>query len=363
MTAGHRAEGNMLVAAAIHGWRTPNACHSLFLLIALFAQPAGSLAADSEQQVVCEVSYLNAAWGFQFTGVYIDPKGSIGEFNYSAEDSQSVPNRGEPLTQGELREKYRPGRRILGKVCPAQMIWLRDQLNAVRYSPYSEPTHGSFDGGTQSTQCWMFKSDDAPGQHIRLRETGDFESRNLAEAAPALANWIEAVVQDARNDAHIPANQKGCIAYPQSLHQQYDETVHQSDEDRDRAMKVLTSAEGLRCRMGEGRQFNVYGTKFEQRPTPENFELNYFQLNLASGDGRAFGVGDEVHKVLARVVATAIILEDNPMDGQEIRTTTVVPYRIGGQNRFPAIMHEVLYDSSGLGATTYIGACTAIPRS
>jgi hypothetical protein len=243
------------------------------------------------------------------------------------------------------------------------MIWLRDELNKVRYSPSSEPTHGSFDAGTQFTQCWMFKSDGDPGQNIRLRETGDFESRNLAETAPALANWIEAVAQDARNNAHIPLSQKGCIAYPESLNQQYDETVRQSEEDRNRAMETLSSAEGLRCRMGEGRWFAVHGTKVEQRPTPENFEMNYFQLNLQSGDGRVSDGSNEVQKVRVRVSASGVALEDNPMDGQEIRTMTVVPYKIGGQNRFPAVINEVMYDDAGLVATTYVGSCTVIPRS
>lgn len=306
---------------------------------------------------------MNAAWGFQHHGIYIDPTGSIGEFNYSAEDPRSVPNRGHPMTQNDLREKYRPGRRIIGKVCPAQMIWLRDQLNAVRYSPSSKPAHASSDAGSTFTQCWVFESESGPGQHIRLRQTGDFESRNLADAAPALANWIEAVARDASNNAHIPTTSKGCIAYSESLHEQYDETVHQSEDDQTQAMRILKSAEGLRCQMGKGQRFEVYGTTIEQRPTPENYELNYFQLNLESGEGRAFGIGDEVHEVRTRVTTTSIILEDHPMDGQVTRTTTVVPYRIGGQNRFPAVVNDAMLDSSGLLATTYVGACTVIPRS
>ena len=68
------------------------------------------------------------------------------------------------------------------------------------------------------------------------------------------------------------------------------------------------------------------------------------------------------HEVRARAGTMGIVLEDNPLDGQENRTTTVVPYRIGGQNRFPAIMHEGMYDSSGLVATTYVGSCTVIPQ-
>lgn len=342
--------------------RTRAILRSAFVLIALIVQPPRSFAAETEQQVVCEVSHVNAAWGFQHSGVYIDPTGSVGEFDYSAGDSRSVPNRGQAMTQGELREKYQPGRRVIGQVCPAQMIWLRDQLNTVKYSPSSAPTHGSFDAGVQFTQCWVFGSDSAPGQHILLRETGDFESQNLADAASALANWIEAVARDARNNAHIPARLKGCISYPESLHQQYDQTVHQSDQDRDRAMKVLTSAEGLRCQMGKGQWFGVYGTAIEQRPTPENYELNYFQLNFESGEGRALGVGDEVQEVRLRVAATSITLEDDPMDGQATRTMTVVPYRISGQNRFPAVVHDAMFDSSGLVATTYVGTCTAIPR-
>ena len=338
-------------------------CQSALLSVAIFAHPVRCFAEEPEQQVACEVSYVNGAWGYQHLGVYIDPTGAIGEFNYSAEASQWTPNRGERMTQADLRDKYRPGRRVIGSVCPDQMAWLRDQLNAVRYSPSSKPTHGSSDGGVTFTQCWMFGAESVPGQHVLLREAGDIESHNLAEAAPALANWIEAVASDARRDAHIPAKSKGCIAYPESLHKQYDENVHQSDADRDRAMKTLTSAEGLRCRMGEGHWSAVYGTKFEQRPTPENFELNYFRLNFETGDGRSFGIGDEIHEVRTRVTTTGVVLEDYPMDGQEARTTTVVPYRIGNQNRFPAVVHGVMYDSSGLVTTTYVGSCIVVPRS
>jgi hypothetical protein len=347
----------------MHRLKARDAFLSTLLLVSLIFQPGRSCAEEPEQRVACEVSYINHAWGYQNLGVYIDPTGAIGEFNYSAEDSQWAPNRGQPMTQGDLRDKYRPARRVIGRVCPHQMVWLRDQLNAVRYSPSSKPTPGSSDGGIHFTQCWMFGSDSDPGQHILLRETGDIESGNLAEAAPALANWIEAVVNDARRDAHIPTGLKGCIAYPQSLHQQYDANVDQSEADRDRAMKTLRSAEGLRCRMGEGHWSGVYGTKFEQRPTPENFELNYFRLNFESGDGRVSGSGDEVHEVRARVTTMGVVLEDYLMDGQEARTTSVVPYRIGNQNRFPAVVHGVMYDSSGLVTTTYVGSCMVIPRT
>lgn len=338
-------------------------CIPACLLIVLSALPAQSRAAAPGQQVVCEVSHVNFAWGYQHAGVYIDPKGSIGEFRYSAEDSQWRPNRGQSMTQEDLREKYRPGRRTIGQVCPDQMIWLREQLNAVRYSPSSKPVHAASDSGASITQCWMFASDTDQGQHVSLRETGDFESRNLAEAAPALANWIEAVAQDARANAHIPATSKGCIAYPESLHQQYDETIQQTDEDRARAIKILTSAEGLRCRMGNGHWTAVTGTKFEERPTPENYELNYFRLNVERGDGRAFGIGDEVHEVRVKVTSIGVVLEDFPMDGQEARTTTVVPYRIANQNRFPAVVHGVMYDSTGMISTTYVGSCTVIPQT
>lgn len=331
--------------------------------LAVFAlHPLGGLAAEPAQQVACEISGLNHAWGFQYMGVYIDPTGTVGEFNYSSKDSQWASNRGEPLTQSDLREKYRPGNRVLGKVCPDQMIWLRDELNKVRYSPVSKPTHVASDAGVQSTQCWMFGSEAEPGQNVRLRETGDFESRNLAESAPALANWLEAVAQDARKNAHVAVTSKGCIAYPESLNQQYDETIEQTPEERDRAMKMLTAAEGLRCRMGEGRWFGIYGTKSEQRATPENFEMNYFQLDAQAGEGRVADGGNEVQKVKVTTNVAGIRLEDNPMDNQEVRTMTVAPYRIGGQNRFPAVMHEIVSDTGGLIATTYVGSCTVIPR-
>lgn len=333
------------------------------LLAALAVLSVQEFAAAAEQQVVCEVSHVNFAWGHQHAGVYIDPKGSIGEFKYGAEDSQWRPNRGQPMSQESLREKYKPGRKTIGQVCPDQMKWLGDQLNAVRYSPSSKPIQAASDSGIQSTQCWLFSSESSEGQHIMLRETGDLETRNLAESAPALANWLEAVAQDARANAHIPAGSRGCIAYPESLHQQYDETVQQSEEDRARAMKALTSAGGLRCRMGDGHWAAITGTTFEQRPTPETYELNYFQLDIERGDGRAFGIGDEVHEVRARVTTTGVVLEDFPMDGQEARTTTVVPYRIGNQNRFPAVVHGVMADSSGLISTTYFGSCIAIPRT
>ena len=82
------------------------------LLTVFVLQPIGCLAAEPAQQVACEISGLNHAWGFQYMGVYIDPTGTVGEFNYSSKDSQWASNRGEPLTQSDLRVKYRPGNRV-----------------------------------------------------------------------------------------------------------------------------------------------------------------------------------------------------------------------------------------------------------
>lgn len=81
------------------------------LLVAWVILSTPGIASESGQQAICEVSHVNAAWGFQHSGIYIDPTGSVGEFRYAAEDSRSVPNRGQPMTQEDLRSKYRPGRR------------------------------------------------------------------------------------------------------------------------------------------------------------------------------------------------------------------------------------------------------------
>jgi hypothetical protein len=60
--------------------------------------------------------------------------------------------------------------------------------------------------------------------------------------------------------------------------------------------------------MGNGHWAAVTGTTFEQRPTPENYELNYFRLNVERGDGRAFGIGDEVHDVRVKVTSAGVVL-------------------------------------------------------
>ena len=115
--------------------------------------------------------------------------------------------------------------------------------------------------------------------------------------------------------------------------------------------------------MGEGRRFDVTGTQFSQRPTPETFESNYYGLDFGKGTGHLASGSSEVYAVTARVNAIGAVLEDYPLDGQWMRTMTVVPYKMGHQERFPAAMHEVAYDDSGLTATIYVGACAAIPAS
>lgn len=327
-----------------------------FCATAMFAE-------DQDEQIYCEVSSMNFAWGYQHDGVFIDPKGSIGEYKYELDDSRWIPNRSDTHTLTELQEKYRPGRRQIGKVCPEQLLWMREQLNAVRYSPLSNLVDtGTRDGPTENTQCWIFLSDREVAQRVGLRERGTLESHNLASAAPALANWLEAVAEDARSKVHIPLKSQGCISYPPSLHQTRDESLVQSEQMRDQALRTLVTAAGLRCQMQEGHVSYVEGTNFRHHAETGTYDTLFDTLDFEKGTGRMVGI-DSVRKVKPSVGPAGIVIEDE--DSARIGTSrvmTVVPYKMGGQNRFPAITTTTMPSGVGVIVTQHIGSCTVIPR-
>jgi hypothetical protein len=170
--------------------------------------------ADSE--VHCEVSSSNFAWGPHYAGAVIASDGTVALFEYAFE------KHGEELelfgqswlspTRAELATRFKPGRRVAGKLCSERRAWLGDRLAMVRTAGLSkEIGTGTHDSGTVRTHCFVLEPGHDRATVVLLQQDGDTERHNLSPAAPQLANWLSAVYAEARRRIVLPAKDSSCI--------------------------------------------------------------------------------------------------------------------------------------------------------
>lgn len=334
-----------------------------WIVACLIALPSGGALADSE--IYCEISSSNFAWGAQYGGTVIAPDGAVALFEY---DFATRPADGEALfrqnwqapTRQELTRRFRPGRRVVGKICADRRAWLRDQLAVVRTVGQSKTVDmGSRDGPTAHTRCFVFEPDTDAVTLIVLQESGDSESHSLSAAAPRLANWLSAVAAEARQRAQLP--EKECMGeLPSPTMPLYRDAVA---EVRKRTMEELKATQQLHCQFSEGTRAEVDGEHIGNHDSPSQLSVVFTGLDSPDRRAHAETFGDsyavQIDSDVAGLRLTNVDWEKNRISD----VVTVAPYRIGGREVYPAVKHQIFLHDLGAFAVRYTGQCAPLPKS
>lgn len=325
----------------------------------------GGALADSE--LYCEVSSRNFAWTPVYGGIVIAPNGTVASFEYDFEKSPG--DRGELFlrnwrtpTRQELGKRFKPGRRVAGKLCSDRRAWLRDQVDVVRAAGQSRVVDmQSRDGPTAQTHCFVFETGQDRASFVLLQESGDAETHSLSPSAPRLANWLSAVAAEARRRAELRATERSCIDDPPPLTGPvYPDALA---EVRQRAMEELKATPQLHCQFAEGNSTGVDGDQRGNHDAPARLSVIFTDLNSTARRGRAETFG-AIFSVRIDTGAAGLMLTNADAEKNRVSdVVTIVPYRISGREIYPAVKHEIRLHDQGAMAIRYTGQCVPLPRS
>jgi hypothetical protein len=156
------------------------------------AQPSLSQQ-PGEQNVICERSYTNFAWGYQHQGIYVDRHGNLYRYAYQRGDHPWSPQRPDSPTPQELEAKYDHGRTLIRRIDPQELLKMFSLVKPASKGRYSKRVQRGADQGAIVSQCYVF--DGATGRYraIELKVAGDWHYENLAPSAKELAQWLESL--------------------------------------------------------------------------------------------------------------------------------------------------------------------------
>jgi hypothetical protein len=288
---------------------------------------SGALA-DSE--IYCEVSSLNFAWGLQYGGVVIAPDGTVALFEYDGREKSdgNLRKDWQAPTRQELVRSFRPGRRVVGSLCPDRRAWLRDQLDVVRTAGQSKIVDmQSRDGPTEQTHCFLFEEAQERASLVLLQHSGDTETHSLSPSAPRLANWLSAVAAEARRRTQASTQQQSCIDdLPSPTTPVYPDAFV---EARQRAMEDLKRTQHLHCEFAEGNSTEVDGEQRGNHEWPARLSVVFSDLKSPTARGRGEMFGD-VYSVRIEINAAGLVLTNVDAEKRNVSdVVTILPIRIG----------------------------------
>jgi hypothetical protein len=149
--------------------------------------------AQVPQRFVCERRYINFAWGFQHTGVYIDGAGRIYRFSAPKPVDGDTADR----TEAAMEAKYGTST-VVGSVDRKTLLSMYKLIPAAAGGRQSPNVHVAYDAGSFVSACFVFDPATKRYREVELEVKGDFERHNLAAEARVLAAWLLSIEQGTR---------------------------------------------------------------------------------------------------------------------------------------------------------------------
>jgi hypothetical protein len=168
-------------------------------------------AADDLGPLVFDWSYTNWAWGYVHRGCYIAADGDVYSYAYprGAVPPHQAADASGSLTQSDLLEEFDSGRKLMGHLSQTQLDEMRG-FGALAHRAASAKIEGrqaANDAGSATLQVFvryqrmtvMKPSRPEPILYrpVLLEEHGDWERKNVSEAAKTMSAWYAGVAHKA----------------------------------------------------------------------------------------------------------------------------------------------------------------------
>ena len=168
-----------------------------FLFLSIFLA-GSSCIVDSESSLstrlyLFEVEYINYAWNYQHSGIYIDNIGNIFSYKYDSNDEDWKPKSYKQVTRNELEEKYSHSKNFIAKTDKDTLQEKIKLIPLAAKESYPAKNNPGSDMGTLSYIAYLYKAEDDAYIPVILEKQGDWEYKNESQAAKILADWLKAI--------------------------------------------------------------------------------------------------------------------------------------------------------------------------
>lgn len=140
-----------------------------------------------------EVEYRNAAWGFAWTGFYVDASGRVYSWDRSSAAADATLG-GDLLTPGEVAQKYNSKQLLLTTLDPQDVTRRFQQATLGIMAGLADEKGGCADAGIMRFSVWIYDSGDNRYHRILLHQRGDVATTRLSPAAREVWKWLDQAV-------------------------------------------------------------------------------------------------------------------------------------------------------------------------
>ena len=134
---------------------------------------------DKYKQIIAEKSYINFAWGFQYSGMAIFNDGTIYKWNFEGSHIDYKVNNLEEHRKWILEHGSKVGKKV------SENDLQESEKIAANLENNIDLKNTAYDAGSNSISVW-----NADGKKITLKESGDYSGENKSNEAQRLISII-----------------------------------------------------------------------------------------------------------------------------------------------------------------------------
>jgi hypothetical protein len=171
----------------------------VFTNIAIFSENSAKEPAD-EAAILFAKTYENYAWGNTYEGITIDSKGRIHSFSYPHDRPpfallpENSDNKASKKGSADaIREKYKPGRKLLKTIDPAEVKKMTCIAASATTATMTKEISQGRDMGKYSWIAYVYNADTGKYRGLVLKIDGDFSSHRKSEDAKAIIEWLDSL--------------------------------------------------------------------------------------------------------------------------------------------------------------------------
>lgn len=178
-----------------------NNLRSYNILIAIFLYTVVSISCEkdnyqilSDQPVLFQFNYINYAWGYQHTGWFIDPYGSI--HGYNLPNKWVFPESDGYISKIDLLTNLRSAdKEYVYRISSSELATYTNLIIRASNGAISDLVNAACDAGVASYNCYIWDTGKQKYKAVLLKQDGDFEQKNTSKEAEKITDWLEEISQ------------------------------------------------------------------------------------------------------------------------------------------------------------------------
>lgn len=146
---------------------------------------------DVDQLVLFQKEYINHAWGYQHSGIFIDTTGIVKSYNLPV--SWNFPDQDGYISESKLNENFDKALKDECSVDKGEILRHFNLLYVAQIGTITDPVNVAADAGTTSYYGYIYEPARNRYKQILLRQNGDFEVKNTSREAQKIYEWLEQI--------------------------------------------------------------------------------------------------------------------------------------------------------------------------